>query len=108
MAENPEKLKQEALDELKIIGAEENLEAWRIKYLGRKGQLTTVLRSLASLPPEERKVTGAAANKVKTSLERSLKEKEQEIKESLLSSADSDAIDITLPGKPLPAGRIHC
>lgn len=107
MAENPEKLKQEALDELKTISAEENLEAWRIRYLGRKGELTSILRSLASLPPEERKVTGAAANKVKISLERSLKEKEQEIKESLLSSVDSDAIDITLPGKPLPAGRIH-
>jgi phenylalanyl-tRNA synthetase alpha chain len=107
MAENPEQLKQQALDELKVISAEEKLEAWRIKYLGRKGELTTILRGLASLPPEERKTAGATANKVKTSLEKSLKEKEQEIKETRLSSADNDAIDITLPGKPLPAGRIH-
>ncbi|UCD09052.1 MAG: phenylalanine--tRNA ligase subunit alpha [Dehalococcoidales bacterium] len=107
MAENPEQLRQKALEELKTISAEENLEAWRIKYLGRKGQLTAVLRGLANLPPEERRITGAAANKVKTSLEKSLKEKELEIKESRLSSVDSDAIDITLPGKPLPAGRIH-
>jgi phenylalanyl-tRNA synthetase alpha chain len=107
MAENPEKLKQEALDELKTISAEENLEAWRIRYLGRKGELTSILRGLATLPPEERKIAGATANKVKVSLEKSLKEKEQEIKESRLSSVDSDAIDITLPGKPLPAGRIH-
>lgn len=107
MAENPEQLKQEALDELKTISAEENLEAWRIRYLGRKGELTAILRGLASLPPEERKSVGATANKVKASLEKSLKEKEREIKESLLSSVDSDAIDITLPGKPLPKGRIH-
>ncbi|MFC1946615.1 phenylalanine--tRNA ligase subunit alpha [Chloroflexota bacterium] len=107
MAENPEQLRQEALEELKTISAEENLEAWRIKYLGRKGELTGILRSLASLPPEERRIAGATANKVKASLEKSLKEKEQELKESRLSSADIDAIDITLPGKPLPAGRIH-
>ncbi|MBN2074459.1 MAG: phenylalanine--tRNA ligase subunit alpha [Dehalococcoidales bacterium] len=107
MAENPEQLKQEALDELKTISAEENLEAWRIRYLGRKGELTAILRGLVSLPPEERKSVGATANKVKASLEKSLKEKEREIKESLLSSVDSDAIDITLPGKPLPKGRIH-
>ena len=107
MAENPEQLRQEALDELKTISAEEKLEAWRIKYLGRKGELTAILRGLASLPPDERRTAGATANKVKVSLERSLKEKEQEIKESLLSSVDSEAIDITLPGKPLPKGRIH-
>jgi phenylalanyl-tRNA synthetase alpha chain len=107
MAENPEQLKQQALEELKTISAEEKLEAWRIKYLGRKGELTTILRSLANLPTEERRTVGAAANKVKASLERSLNEKEQEIKESRLSTADSDAIDITLPGKPVPAGRIH-
>jgi phenylalanyl-tRNA synthetase alpha chain len=107
MAENPEQLRRKALEELKMISFEENLEAWRIKYLGRKGELTTILRSLANLPTEERRTVGAAANKVKASLERSLDEKEQEIKESRLSTADSDVIDITLPGKPVPAGRIH-
>ncbi len=107
MSQNPENLKQGALEELKSIGAEEQLEAWRIRYLGRKSELTAILRSLANLPPEERRTVGAAANKVKASLERSLKEKEQEIKESRLSLTDIDAIDITLPGKPVPAGRIH-
>ena len=80
MADTPEQLKQEALEGLKTITSEENLEAWRIRYLGRKGELTTILRGLVSLPPEERRTRGATANRVKVSLEKSLKEKEQEIR----------------------------
>jgi phenylalanyl-tRNA synthetase alpha chain len=107
MSQNPEQIRQQALEELRSIGDAGNLEAWRVRYLGRKGELTAVLRSLSGLPPEERKTLGASANKVKASLERSLEEKEREIRESQLSTAESDAIDITLPGRPVHAGRIH-
>jgi phenylalanyl-tRNA synthetase alpha chain len=107
MSQNPEQLKQDALKELESVNSPETLEVWRIRYLGRKGELTTILRSLADLPPEERRTVGAVANKVKASLEKSFEEKEQAIKTSLLASAGSEDIDITLPGRPFPAGRIH-
>ncbi|MBN2239349.1 MAG: phenylalanine--tRNA ligase subunit alpha [Dehalococcoidales bacterium] len=107
MSQNPEQLKQEALKELASLDDTQSIEAWRVRYLGRKGELTSILRSLSSLPEDERREVGASANKVKASLEKSLKEKEQALKESQLSAVDTEAIDITLPGRPFPEGRIH-
>ena len=76
MSQNPEQLKQEALKELDSLGDTEALEAWRVRYLGRKGELTAILRSLSGLPEDERRAVGASANKVKASLEKSLEEKQ--------------------------------
>jgi phenylalanyl-tRNA synthetase alpha chain len=107
MAQNPEQLQKDALKELGSISTVEALEAWRVRYLGRKGELTAILRSLSGLPEEERRAVGASANRVKASLERNLAEKELAIRESRLNETDSDAIDVTLPGRPFPAGRVH-
>ncbi len=107
MSQNPEQLQQEALKELESLASVESLEAWRVRYLGRKGELTAILRGLAELSPDERRTVGATANKVKSRLESSLKDKEQVLKESALSAVDTEAIDITLPGRPFPNGRVH-
>jgi phenylalanyl-tRNA synthetase alpha chain len=107
MSQNPEQLQQEALKELENIDNTQALEAWRVRYLGRKGELTAILRSLGSLPPGERKTAGASANRVKAGLEKRLEEKEQALKTSRFEAADSQAIDVTLPGRPFPAGRVH-
>jgi phenylalanyl-tRNA synthetase alpha chain len=107
MSQNPEQLQQEALKELESLTGIEALESWRVRYLGRKGELTAILRSLAGLSPEERRTVGATANKVKARLESSLKDKEQAFKESALSTVDTEAVDITLPGRPFPNGRVH-
>ncbi|GAI13617.1 unnamed protein product, partial [marine sediment metagenome] len=67
-----------------------------------------VLRSLATLPPEEKKAVGARANEVKSYLEDSLRQKEQVLRElELAASAEGEHIDITLPGRHLPIGRLH-
>ena len=58
-----------AKSELEAVADEAALEAWRVAYLGRKGRLTLVLRGLASLPAEERRQVGAAANRLKGLLE---------------------------------------
>ncbi|MEK7352988.1 MAG: phenylalanine--tRNA ligase subunit alpha, partial [Chloroflexota bacterium] len=84
-----------------------DLEQWRVRYLGRKGELTLILRSLVGLPPEERKALGAQANQVKASLEDALKQKEQILSEAQSATAKKDSIDITLPGRPFPSGRLH-
>ena len=105
MLEQIEELRLKALRELEGIDSTKELEAWQVGYLGRKSNLTQVLRSLATLPLEERKVVGARANEVRAALEAGLGQKEQALREAQLTSAEREAIDITLPGRPFPIGR---
>ncbi len=101
-----EELKSGALKELEGIGQVKDLEAWRVRYLGKKSQLTGVLRGLAELPLEERKKVGALANQVKADLEDSLEQRKQALKRRV-TTVGEELIDITLPGRPYPAGRLH-
>jgi len=108
MLKQLEELKLIALKELDGINSVEELEPWRVRYLGRKSELTRVLRSLATLPPDERKAVGAYANEVKVCLEDSLRQKRQTLREvQLAASARRRDIDITLPGRPFPVGHLH-
>ncbi len=108
MSPKIEELKQNALRELEAVVGLKELESWRVRYLGRKGELTMILRGLAELPPEERKVIGAPVNVAKANLEDSFKQKEQSLREAQLATlAEGKAIDITLPGRPFPIGRLH-
>jgi phenylalanyl-tRNA synthetase alpha chain len=107
MSQETEELQTKALKELAGVAASSELEAWRVRYLGRKGELTTILRGLAGIPAEERKAAGARANQLKASLEASLKDKEQALSQARLASTEGEAIDITLPGRPFPVGRLH-
>jgi len=108
MSPEIEELRQNALRELEAITSIKELESWRVRYLGRKGELTTILRGLAEKTPEERKIIGAPVNVAKAELEDSFKRKEQSLREVRLAAlAESEAIDITLPGRPFPIGRLH-
>jgi phenylalanyl-tRNA synthetase alpha chain len=110
-SKNPEQLKDlhaQALKELSKVNNPQELEAWRIRYLGKKSYLTRILRSVGSLPLEERRSIGAKANEIKRALESSLMEKEKSLQEALLTSPqESRRLDITLPGRPLSIGRLH-
>ncbi|MDP6448642.1 MAG: phenylalanine--tRNA ligase subunit alpha, partial [Dehalococcoidales bacterium] len=108
MLKQLEELKLKALQELTDINHIKQLEPWRIQYMGKKSTLTTMLRRLASLPLEERKTAGARANQVKADLEDSRRQKEQALRKAQLAShAKEEIIDITLPGWPVPTGRLH-
>ena len=108
MIQQLDELKAKALQELGEIRDGKELELWRVRYLGKKSALTSVLRSLATLPVEERKSVGARANQVKTELESGLQEKEQALREAqFISGTQKEILDITLPGRPLPNGRLH-
>jgi len=108
MLKEVEKLKKVALDELEGIKSIKELKAWRVRYLGRKSQLTKILRSLSNLPLEEKRIVGARTNEIKSYLEGSLQQKEQSLRElALKKAADREHIDITLPGCYLPLGRLH-
>ncbi|MDO9070201.1 MAG: phenylalanine--tRNA ligase subunit alpha, partial [Deltaproteobacteria bacterium] len=75
-------------------------------YLGRKGALTGILRSLGKLDPEVRRSVGQEANRVKTALEKDLEQKERDLKEAARRVA-ATTVDVTLPGRRLPRGRLH-
>ena len=101
-------LKSDALRELGAAADAAGLEEWRIKYLGRSGQVTQLLRGLGGVPAEERRAVGAAANEAKRLLEEQFAVREQAVKESQhASSIERDRIDVTLPGWPIPQGRLH-
>jgi phenylalanyl-tRNA synthetase alpha chain len=108
MTERIEELKQQALGELEKIGNDRDLESWRVHYLGKKSPLTQILRSLSALSIEERKVIGAAANRLKALLEDNAAHKGQALRDASLISAEAkEFIDISLPGRPYPAGHLH-
>jgi len=108
MLKQLEELKSSALRELEAVTQVKELEAWRVRYLGKKSQLNGILRSLAILPLEERKKAGALANQVKASLEDSLEQKKQLLRETQLATTiEKGHVDITLPGRLFPVGRLH-
>jgi phenylalanyl-tRNA synthetase alpha chain len=103
-----EELKQKALQELKSVDNNKDLEVWRVHYLGKKSPLTQILRGLANLSIEERKAVGGAANQLKALLDSSALGKAQILREvQITSAAAQESVDITLPGRPYAAGRIH-
>lgn len=97
-----------AYDELNRVNDFESLEAWRVYYLGKKSSLMQTLRSLAGLPLEERRLVGARANEIKLAFETELVKKHQALEEIYLAvSMRREALDVTLPGQPIPLGRLH-
>lgn len=102
-----ESLRTAALLELNAIPDESGLEAWRVEYLGRSGKLTQVLRGLSSLDVNARPIVGAAGNRIKLNLEELLSERQTTIVNDRLASLVNDSIDISLPGRSMPLGRLH-
>jgi phenylalanyl-tRNA synthetase alpha chain len=101
-------LEQRALAELNGCTYEAALRAWKTKYFGDSGELTLALKKVGSLPPAERKDYGQEANRIKVAMTKAHAEAEQKLKEQALEqSLTSDAIDVTLPGRPAPRGRLH-
>jgi phenylalanyl-tRNA synthetase alpha chain len=92
--------------EIQQAAAPEALEALRVKYLGRKGALTQILRGLKDLDADSRRLVGARANRAKEDLEAALAQALTAIKEAALRAA-APAIDVTLPGRRSPLGRLH-
>ncbi len=108
MNEQINELKKEALDSLASVANRAELDAWRVRYLGKKSRLQAILKSLSSLPVEQRKTIGAETNRLKNELENLLKEKEAAFEEaSSRAQSSRDALDVTLPGRPSTLGRLH-
>jgi len=108
MLQRLEDLRARALEELNKVSNARELEVWRVRYLGKKSDLTQLLRSLATLNLEERRQVGAQANEIKRALESSLEEKNRLLQEAILTyRREARELDVTLPGRPFPIGRLH-
>jgi phenylalanyl-tRNA synthetase alpha chain len=84
------------------------LEQVRVRYLGRKGSLAAILRGLGDLPPGERPAIGKLANEVKQRLESALAARREALAAAARAAAlAAERLDVTLPGRPIPMGRLH-
>ncbi|NDJ86756.1 MAG: phenylalanine--tRNA ligase subunit alpha [Chloroflexi bacterium] len=108
MQEKLESIYQKALADLEAIHTSEEVKAWDSRYLGRKGEMTLILRQTGKLPPEERADFGKRANEVKNLLATALEKREALIREhELARSLEEGELDVTLPGRPLTMGGLH-
>ncbi len=102
------KIKENANNEIKNAEDLQTLNDVRVKYLGKKGELTAVLRGMGALSPEERPVIGGFVNEARDEIERSIEKKEAELKDkSMKEKLEKEKIDITMPSKKTPIGSIH-
>ena len=108
MKEQLEKIRQEALEALNAVADPGELEALRVRFLGKKGELTAVLKTMGKLSAEERPVMGQIANNVRAAIEEKLDEAKTSLKaKALEQKLEAEAIDVTIPGKPVELGHRH-
>jgi phenylalanyl-tRNA synthetase alpha chain len=109
MADTFEAIRQAAEKDVAAASSVKDLEDVRVRYLGRKSELTSALRSIGELPPEERGKIGQAANAVRQALEELIGGRIRELEHAELDARLSeDRIDVTLPGDPPgEIGRLH-
>ncbi len=112
MAEATERIQQierEAADSIAAAGGTAELEELRVRYLGRKAELTTILRGIAELPADQRGAVGKSGNQARVKLEELIEARAGELdSEEISARLTGDAVDVTLPGAPRPpAGHLH-
>ena len=108
MKEQIEKIKLSALEEITNVKDAKELNDIRVKYLGKKGELTAVLRGMGGLSEEERPIIGSAVNTVRDELENKIQEKEAEYKrQEMEEKLKKEKIDITLPANKVKRGSKH-
>ena len=108
MKELLEQIRQKAKQELAAAEDSKGLEELRVRYLGKKGELTAILKQMGALSAEERPVIGQLANQIRAEIETELKEADAHVKQHMLEKKlASETIDVTLPGTPCPTGKEH-
>ncbi|CAM3832316.1 phenylalanine--tRNA ligase subunit alpha [Cohnella lubricantis] len=108
MREKLEELRREALERLQGVADPASLNDLRVQYLGKKGQLTEVLRGMGALSAEERPVIGQAANDVRAAIEAVIAEKQEAFdRAETARRLQAETIDVTLPGKRPASGTVH-
>ena len=108
MKQQLEAIRKAALEAIADAAKAEDLEALRVRYLGKKGELTAVLKQMGKLSAEERPVIGQLANEVRAALEAGIEEKASELADkSMECKLKEEAVDVTIPGKQEKIGVKH-
>lgn len=108
MLSDIQSIKDQAADELKKQNSLKDLQALKVKYLGKKGLLTSLLKSLGTIPKEERREQGRILNEAKEFIESLISNQEELLKTSdLKNKLQSESIDVTIPGCYTPFGHLH-
>lgn len=101
-------VQQRATDEISTASSLDELDKVRVKYLGKKGELSKVLGGMGKLPAEERPKIGGLANQAKTSLQAQLDQRKESLQlAQVKAQLEAETLDVTMPGAYLPQGRIH-
>ncbi len=108
MADNVESILQKGLAELAATSDANALENVKAQYVGKQGEISALLKQLATLPPEEKKTFGATVNQAKQAFEAALNTRREALAaEKLAAQLAAEALDITLPGRGLGTGGLH-
>ena len=109
MKETLQNIKKEALEQLASESIDDaTLEALRVKYLGKKGELTAVLRGMGKLTPEERPIVGQMANEVRAEIEAAITATKATLSaKALENKLKNEKLDVTMPGKATKVGHRH-
>lgn len=93
------------LSEIKTL---QELQELKVKYLGKKGEVTSMLKGLGGMAPEERPIFGQKVNALREELEKSMERREREVKERMMEQRlQKEKIDVTMPGKNIELGSVH-
>ena len=108
MEQELQRIKEEALSAIKSASDEQALQDVRVKYLGKKGEVTALLKGLGKLSPEERPKMGALVNAVRQALEEEIDALKTSMEVAAMNARlEEEKIDITLPGRAPKTGHIH-
>ena len=108
MKEKLQAIQAGALAEIEQAADLKALDAARVKYLGKKGELTTILRGMGALSAEERPVVGQLVNDVRAALEGAIAQRTQALQEQAMAEKlKSETLDVTMPGARVPLGKKH-
>ena len=102
------KIKGEALEKISSASNMETLNELRVRYLGKKGEMTEVLKSMKDVAPEERPAIGQMVNETRNEIETTLENVKKDLEEAMISAKlRKEVIDVTLPGRQRTMGHVH-
>ena len=108
MQEQISQIKEKALEAIQNAKSAKELDEVRVQYLGKKGELTLILRSMGGLSPEERPVVGSLVNQVRDELENKIEEGERNFANKAIEERlATENIDVTEPSKKMMLGSVH-
>jgi len=103
-----QKLKIDLIESIEKANDNDSLESLRVEALGKKGTLTSLMKTLGKLPPEERKTFGASLNEVKKAVSVAIEKKKKILSVAALNERlEKEYVDVTLPARPFDQGRVH-